>query len=347
MTENPTDYDLIQDSRILGVETILSNAAEPPSGVEFSYPVVGQAVSTSMWQWVTKGVGNGIIDLGDSSYWLRNLDNATNTARLVVGSRGTANAIVEGFYHQLSEDMTISLPMPSSGTTTYYVCLTYDPRNESSQAGPISVQVYSGTPPVSFNRVHVVLWTVRRQANQLLTDAVTERFRPRVAPVIYVWEESHKPDPAQQLWGSLCVVGKTGSLYRSADESESGGSSGVRAWVPMSDVALRGDTDFYVYAGHGARIGSTRIGQMVVLEGRVVRAGGSMFDASTETGYLLHVLPPEHRPKSERRFLTSGQGFTNNRRVTVHITSAGEVRAYPVQSTPWIGVDGCVFTVGR
>lgn len=343
----PTSYDLVQDDRILAVEDILSNAAEPPSGAEFSYPVVGQAVSSSMWQWVTKGVGNGIIDLGDGPYTLTGLSNATNTGVLKPGTGGTANAIVEGFYHQLSEDMTVSLPMPSSGTTTYSVCLTHDPRNNDSAGGPISVQVYSGTPPTTFGRVHVVLWTVRRSANQLLTDATVERFRPRVAPAIYVWDEAHKPDPAQQLWGALCVVGSTGSIYRATTASEAGGDSDTRAWVPLTDVFLRGDNAAYEYVGHGAKIGSTRIGQMVVMEGRVRRAGGAIFSGSTQNGYLVHILPPRHRPPTERRFIAAGSGLTHNRHVVVSVYPDGEVRVFPDRDTSWVSIDGCVFTVGR
>lgn len=343
----PTEYDLTQDALIGPMRDILLTAAEPPTGPEFSYPVVGQAVSSSMWSWVTKGVGNGIIDLGDGSYWLDSFDNAANTAVLRVGDGESANAIVEGFYHQLSEDMTISLPMPSSGTTTYSVCLTYDPRISDSAGGPISVQVYSGTPPTTFGRVHVVLWTVRRAANQLLTDSTVERFRPRVAPVIYVWAEDHKPDPAQQLWGSLCVVGSTGSIYRATTEGEAGGDSGARAWVPMSDTYLRGDTPTYVYVGHGARIGSTRVGPLVVMEGRVRRQDGGLFSGGSTQGYLVHVLPESHRPPTERRFIASGAGLTDNRQVVVSVYPDGEVRVFPNQNTSWVSLDGCVFTVGR
>ena len=343
----PTEYDLTQDALIGPMRDILLTAAEPPTGPEFSYPVVDQAVSSSMWKWITKGVGNGIIDLGDGPYTLTGLNNATNTGVLKPGTGGTANAIVEGFYHQLSEDMTVSLPMPSSGTSTYSVCLTYDPRNSDSAGGPISVQVYSGTTPTTFGRVHVVLWTVRRTANQLLTDSTVERFRPRVAPVIYVWDESHKPDPAQQLWGSLCVVGSTGSIYRATTAGEAGGDSGARAWVPMSDTDLRGDTPTYVYVGHGARIGSTRIGPLVVMEGRVRRQDGGLFSGGSTQGYLVHVLPESHRPPTERRFIASGSGFTNNVHVVVAVYTNGEVRVFPAQSTPWVSLDGCVFTVGR
>ena len=347
MSETPSLYDLTQDALIGPMRDILLTAAEPPSGPEFSYPVVDQAVSSSMWSWITKGVGNGIIDLGDDPYTLTGLSNATNAGVLKPGTGGTANAIVEGFCHQLSEDMTVSLPMPSSGTIAYSVCLTHDPRNNDSAGGPISVQVYSGTPPTTFGRVHVVLWTVRRSANQLLTDATVERFRPRVAPAIYVWDESHKPDPAQQLWGSLCVVGSTGAIYRATTVNEAGGDSGARAWVPLTDVNLRGDNSAYEYVGHGARIGSTRIGQLVVLEGRVRRTGGAIFSGGTQNGYLVHILPQRHRPPTERRFIASGAGLTDNRHVVVSVYPDGEVRVFPNRNTSWVSIDGCTFTVGR
>ena len=47
----PSEYDLTQDALIAPMRDILLTAAEPPSGPEFSYPVVDQAVSSSMWQW--------------------------------------------------------------------------------------------------------------------------------------------------------------------------------------------------------------------------------------------------------------------------------------------------------
>ena len=342
MSETPSLYDLTQDALIGPMRDILLTAAEPPSGPEFSYPVVDQAVSSSMWKWITKGVGNGVIDLGNSPYTLTSLDNATNTGVLKTGTGGTANAIVEGFYHQLSEDMTVSLPMPSSGTTTYRVCLTHDPRNGDSAGGPISVQVYAGVPPTTFGRVHVVLWTVRRSANQLLTDATVERIRPRVAPVIYVWAEDHKPDPAQQLWGTLCVVGQTSEIYRSANLSEAGESGEGRAWVNVTSPpwATYSDTPTYRYPGHGYRRAIQRQGVTRRLRGRIERVSGQSFSPNS-SGYLMMTLDPADRPAREVRRVTAGSNLASPNLAVINVSSTtGEVRAHPAGTMSWVSLDG-------
>lgn len=343
----PTEYDLVQDQKILPMQQILSQAAEPPTGSEFSYPVVGQGISSSMWQWITKGVGNGVIDLGDYPYTLENLNNATNSGVLKVGQRGTANAIVEGFYHQLSEDMTVSLPMPSSGTTTYSVCLTHDPRNGDSAGGPISVQVYSGTPPTTFGRVHVVLWTVRRSANQLLTDATVERIRPRVAPVIYVWAEDHKPDPAQQLWGTLCVVGSTAAIYRATSVAEAGGDGGARAWVSLTDPPWveYGDTPTYVWPGHGQQRAIQRVGKRRRLRGRVSRRDGSAMTPSS-VGYLLWTCGPDDIPGVSAQLPVVCGSSANPKFGLINIVQgSAEIRLYPAGTIPWLDLSAVQWDV--
>lgn len=349
---DPTEYDVIQDSRIEDLEQVVTTGSNPPDGSEYSYPVVNEPMSDEQWQYVTLANGNGILDTGGFPYNLvlngdESNTNSTNSMRLTVDEHtGTAQAIVRGFYHRLTQDKTLSFPGVTS-TTTYYVVLRYDPIGHTEPGGPIKVDVVTSLDTTQ-GKHYVVLWTVTRRANQLLTDASIQRYRPRAAGSMYVWDESHKPDPGSVLWGSLCVVGSTGAIYRSAAESEldGGGDATKRAWVPMSDVAIRGDNQAYVSPGHGARIGSTRIGELVVLEGRVVRANGNIFSSGTTNGYLIHILPERHRPARERRFITKSDGIgSSDRSAVVVVSSDGEVRAYPNQSCNWVAVDGCVFTV--
>ena len=339
MTENPTDYDLIQDSRILGVETILSNAAEPPSGGEFSYPVVGQAVSSSMWQWITRGQGDGIIEVGGWPYRLTDLDNASNTGTLTVSTvTGTANAVVAGFFHQLSESMTLSFPMPSSGTVTYHVCLTHDPREENTADGPVSVQVYSGTPPTTFSRTHVVLYTVRRSANQLLTDATVERFRPRVAPVLVVASEDHLGDPKQRLWGTLAVAHQTREWFMAmGSDADVGGPTEWRnltspEWTQSTSTA-------HVWAGHGERPAWRRRGDIIELKGRVRQSSGSAYSPSN-AGYTLI----SNSPTFNNGPLLGGADSNSNPVRRNSVNSDGRPTFIPVgSSASWIDLTGYFY----
>lgn len=294
---------------------------------------------------------HGIFDDGGHPYNLvpHATDAETNQANTLFLTTstvtGAAGATLRGAFHRLRADLELEFPAVSSATT-YYVVVEYDPVRAADGGDPLEAKVVTSLNR-SQGKDYIVLWEVDRKPSQLLSDATIRRVRPRSVGVIYVWEESHKPDPSQQLWGALCVVGSTGAIYRSTTVDEAGGDSGERAWVPLTNVSLTQNNQSYEYVGHGARIGSTRIGQLVILEGRVSRTGGQAFSGSSTNGYLLHLLPSNHRPPTERRFIASGAGLTNNRRVAVSVYPDGEVRAFPEVTTDWVSIDGCVFTVGR
>lgn len=341
MTVTPTpesNYELIQS-----LQELVSSAAEPPSGAEFSYPVVDQAMSSSMWQWVTKGVGSGIIDTGDYPYMLENLSNANNTATLTTGTNGTANAILEGFYHQLSDPMTVSLPMPSSGSVAYHVCLTYDPREESNVNGPISVVVHNGTPPITFGRSHIVLWRVTRTANQLLTNATVERLRPRIAPTTYVWRRQDLPDIRYQLHGAMCFVRDEGIWYRaSTSEDTNDGLAWVAAHGEFRTVGYGGT---YGYPGHGHLKAIMREGNRRTLRGRWNRLNGASF-APSSSGFHLWTLDTQDRPGAEVRRIVAGSNLASPNFGVVNISaSSGEVRFHPVSSSAWVDIGEIAYSV--
>lgn len=329
-----------------------------PEGPEFSYPAVGQAVDDEMWKFVTLALGSGILDDGGGAYWLRGLgsDSETNQAnqmRLTVSeTTGTAQALVNGFYHRLLQDIRLNFPMPLS-ETTYYVVLELNPLKASDPLGPISVKVYPNELNTESNRQHVILWTLKRKPNQLLTEAEITRLRPRLSPPVYVWSESHMPNASEVLWGTMCFVGATGSIYRSTAPNDNGVDNGDRGWVKHQDADLkalapdssaRPDSDAYEYAGTGARLTSTKIGELVVLEGRLKKVNGENFYAGFE--YHLRTLPDSHRPKSERRFLTKSDGTGGMLRSAIVVVSTdGRVRAWPHQDCAWLSVDGCAYTV--
>ena len=336
MSETPSLYDLTQDALIGPMRDILLTAAEPPSGPEFSYPVVDQAVSSSMWQWITRGQGDGIIEVGGWPYRLTGLDNASNTAVLKVSSlTGTANAVVAGFFHQLSEDLPISLPMPSSGTTTYYICLTHDPREEGTASGPVSVQTYSGTPPATFGRTHVVLHTVLRTANQLLTDAVVESFRPRVAPTMLVARESQLGDPRQRLWGTLAMAHETSEWFMAMGSSSDSG--GPTSWRNLTSPGWTESTsNAFVWVGHGHRPSWRVVGDRVELKGRVKRSNNAAFNAGTP--YTLIPNCPDAVGS-----IQMNAGSTGNGRTVLMNTGSAKPVFEPSATTSWIDLAGFFY----
>ena len=346
-------------------ELVGASTYEPVDGPEFSYPAVGQAVDDEMWKFVTLALGSGILDDGGGAYWLRKIgtDSETNSAnqmRLTVSeTTGTAQAMVNGFYHRLLQDMRLDFPMPLS-ETTYYVVLELNPLKARAPEGPISVKVYPNELNTESGRQHLILWTVTRKPNQLLTDATIERLRPRLSPPVYVWSKAHMPEASEVLWGTMCFVGAEGAVYRSTAPNDNGVDNGDRQWVKHEDkaisdvrtelkndlkpdVSLRPDTGAYVYAGTGATLGSTKVGDIVVMEGRLKRSSGENFYAGYD--YHLRTLPESHRPRQERRFITKSDGTSGLLRSAVVVVSAdGRVRAWPYQDCTWLSVDGVTFT---
>ncbi len=337
---DPTPEEL--QRQIDELKSLITTQYEPPSGTEFSYPVVNQPMNDEMWQYVTLGLGDGVLDEGGQPYWLRGRENVNDTVKITVSTtRNTAQALLRGFYHRLTADKTFTVPAVST-TTTYHFCLTYDPTATTTPGGPISLQMYAGTPPTTMGRFHIVLWKITRSPSQLLTAATVERVRPKITPVITVDTTAHMPSANNVLWGTRCLVDDVKTEYRAGGASE----DGPRTWIPLADTYTRPDTDLYKWAGAGARPSSTRTGSVVVLEGRVVRTNGADFYASTTIGYAVYVLPESHRPSAERRFMTKGPGINSETKsATIVVSTNGEVRAYPHADNSWVSIDGCVFTV--
>lgn len=345
---DPTPAEL--QSQIDALTELITTTYEPPTGAEYSYPVVNQPVNDEMWQYVTLGLGSGILDEGGEPYWFRGRENVNNTVRVTVSTvTGTAQAIVRGFYHRLTSDKTFTVP-PVSSTTVYHFCLTYDPAAHTTPGGPISLQMYAGAPPTTMGRFHIVLWTLTRQPNQLLTDAVYAKHRPRVAPSITVARQSDMPPASSVLWGSTCVVHRTNEMFMSMGDAGDG-DSGVSEWKNLtgpSETYERPD-GVYKWPGHGAKPGAARFGQTVFLEGRLARGDrfeGQNYNAGTD--YELLTLPEGMRPSAERRFIAKADGVASaDRSAVIRVFSDGRVVGVPNVSCAWIGLDGCQFTLAR
>src|SRR5690625_664820 len=266
MTEQPSAYDIIQDHRLDALDELVTPYYQPPSEVEHSFPVVGQGVSADMYQQMSLAQGDGILITDDSeySYRLERMPggaaetNSTNRMVLKVSQNtGRSEAILRGFYHVLYQDMQIELP-PVTTTTTYIIALTYDPRREEEPAGPIRVEVHQNDLPRTHGRKHIVLHTVRREPNQLLTEAVIGRGRQYISPTITVVSEADLPEPTDVLYGTIAIVRSqtsggnvvpgTGQIFE---------ARGIHGWHNM----LVGEwEDLIIQEGNGwARSGSALI----------------------------------------------------------------------------------------
>ena len=149
-TPEPTLYDEIQDTYISALQETVTPSYTPPQDVEYSFPVTGQGISADQYRLMNLGQANGIIH-GDNGvvndspnstgyrYYLEGhaTDAETNQRNTLMLRSGTsAEAIMEGFYHRLTQDMELSFP-PLTTPTTYYVCLTFDPREEDNPLGRV------------------------------------------------------------------------------------------------------------------------------------------------------------------------------------------------------------------
>ena len=343
----PTEYDLSQDALIGPMRDILLTAAEPPSGPEFSYPVVDQAVSAEMWKKINRNAGNGILAEGGNPFWYRGASNASNTARITVSTiTGEAAAIIHGYYYVLQQDMTVSLPMPSSGTVTYYICLTYDPRRESEASGPISLEVYTGTPPTTFDREHIVLWAVRRSANQLLTDATVNRIRPFVGGVISVNNYEELPDPGELLFGTLAFVRNDRAFYYSFTPIEGGATDGEPYWATLTDPAwIDRVNSTYERAGVGYHPASARIGAKVSLRGSVRLSSGYPFNTGNNNGqgWWVMSLPSNQVPAYTQYFTVATSNQPTPGFATVIVYYTGEVKVFVSRQCNFVCLDGIEF----
>ena len=217
----PTAYDEIQDGRLDDLESLITAEYQPPEGTEYSFPVANQGITQDQFRLMHLGQANGMIhgdngivnDSPDSTGWRYYLDrhdsdSETNQRNTLILRAGTsAESIVEGFYHRLTEDLELPFP-PVTTTTVYHVTITYDPRD--FKTNPVRIQVYPGTPPTSQGRVHVVLYKVERGPNQLLTQATVTRYRPYTAGLLSVQNRNQLPDPAAYPAGTLVVPSAEG-----------------------------------------------------------------------------------------------------------------------------------------
>ena len=233
MTETPSNYDLIQDGRLDDLESLITADHQPPEGTEYSYPVASQGITQEQFRTMMRAAGKGTFVASSEegaqvAYRLHThaTDSETNQRNTLIlrpptGSR-KAESVSNGFFHVLTEDM--ELPFPAVTTaTTYHVTVTYDPR--LFKTTPLKIEVYPGTPPTSNGRDHIVLFTVQREPNQLLSQATITTKGAWISSVVTTFAFDRLPEPWDVDYGTLgVVVDHTGlvEIYT---------SRGIHGWI--------------------------------------------------------------------------------------------------------------------
>ena len=207
----PTAYDEIQDGRLDSLESLISAEYEPPAGAQYSYPVASQGITQDQWQQMNLTTGDGAIITDGSAYPFRlvghDSDSETNQRNTLIlkvaDTTGRNEASMAGFYFRQTEDIELPFP-PVTSTTTYHVTVTYDPRKFKTE--PLRLEVWAGEPPRAYGQQHILLHTVARTPNQLLSQAARTMHRHYVSPVITAAHDVGLPDSKDVLYGTLGIV---------------------------------------------------------------------------------------------------------------------------------------------
>src|SRR5690625_7516700 len=121
-------------------------------------------------------MGDGAIVTEDSEHFFRlvkhDTDAETNQRNTLImkvaQNTGRNEASMAGFYFRQTED--IELPFPAvTSTTTYYVTVTYDPRNFKTIT--LRIKVINNDLRCQQDKMHIVLRTVIRSVNKILSEA--------------------------------------------------------------------------------------------------------------------------------------------------------------------------------
>lgn len=344
MAENPSDYDKLQDGRLDSLESLVTAEYQPPAGTEYSYPVSNQGITQDQFRNMMRGLGKGTItqhdaDTARNSYRLvdHGSDSETNQRNTLIlrpaTNTGHAETASNGFFHVLTDDMELPFPAVTS-STTYHVTVTYDPR--LFKTTPLKIEVYPGEPPTTYGRDHIVLFKVRREPNQLLSQATRTPVNQWLGNVINVWSEENLPDPTHVEYGTMVVV--INSKEGDGGLPELYTSRGVLGWVPIKenpkkyDITLRNGWE--VYASFGLFRATLKDG-WVTLQG-VMRNG-----AWTESRFAS--LPAPLHPRRSR--LLYGFNTYSGTLIDVRVGQNGDMTfGNPTGTRPsWITFDGVSY----
>lgn len=279
----------------LGVIEALLEDAPVQDMDETSFPIAEKALNSLQWQAVSVATGSGIADRGGRPFWLRDLSNTTDSARLTVSTTTkTAEASIMGFFFQMKKDVQVPLP-PVTSTTTYHIGLEFDPTRLKDETGPIRRVVHKNTIPYTGGKIYLPFWEVTRKPNQLLSDAVVVQKRPKISPTIHVDLPESMPDPRTQLWGATCYIrygDERGAMYVAAGESEETG--GPTRWdsqdnPPWKRMGIHSSNE------HASRPWEYRFNSgFLEFRGGVRRKSGTFPTSATTAGWTSRdvKLPP-------------------------------------------------------
>ena len=219
---------------------------------QVSFPVTNKPLTAGQWNSVTLGIGNGSMDQGISNYYLT-FDNTTDSVTIAPPSAFPryAHMIVGGFYHRLYESVVLQLP-PVKEKTRYFIVACMDPAKAATN--PVELQVLKGALDRTGGKQYVIITTVDREPNKVLTDSVIRRTMPRLAPSIEVENYDALPEPDDFMIGTKGHVVSNSCTYRSAITQ-----SGKREWVQIHGTSTH---DLQPMPGWAAR--SSTGGKMMV-----------------------------------------------------------------------------------
>lgn len=342
MTVTPeSNYALIQQ-----LQDLVSSAAEPPSGPEQSFPIVGQGVNTHMWQQMMRGFGGGVLDLGGYPFRMSGTNDVTGAVTIQPESADAdgrpvpAQALIDGFFYRLNQPRTLTIPNVSTATPIA-IALQYDPQRENDASGPIRLDIFTGTLNRTQGRKYIVLWDGMRLPSTVPSEIVWTQKRHRVSPTIHVAHRDHLPDPNRDglLYGTVARVGQGAGMYEMILRGQRPNMSwglAVGEWADLTLAAGR------VYPGHGVRPAWRLTGDRIDFRGRVALQSGA-FTAS-DSGWQLGWPGTLYEQLTGGFFahaVATGPGAAKPVRVS-NSAGTGALYAYPAQSCSWIDLGGVV-----
>lgn len=346
----PTLEELQQQIRDL--QKLVKPTHTPFDGPEYSFPVVGQGVNSEQFQLISRAAGTGVYvqhspEGAQSPYRLVGMpggDSETNAKNQMIlktsSVTGRSEASIEGFFHIQQEDKIIDLPAVSS-PTTYHVTVTLDPERETDTLGPVRIDTFPATPPTSRRRKHIVLYTVYREPNQLLTDARVTQTRPWLGHVINVWSYNMLPNPELIEYGTLACVVIPSSERDTGPELYT--NRGVHGWVPVyketkyAPSRLMNDWSNYTGGGGYSNVQFTLMNNVVHLSGMM---SSGFWGTSRDIMQLRNDVIP-----ASTKIVTATHGHGGTIQLEIKRDGYMRVRNLNGNSSSWVSLDGITYTL--
>ncbi|WP_426566373.1 hypothetical protein ACPPVT_07455 [Angustibacter sp. McL0619] len=289
-----------------------------------------------LWRTLFDDAGGIVLADGSAS----GLDiNHSGDLRLTLSAVDDTATVGVGYYRYRGFELHVS---PAHGLTlaavtgsakTYLIGVMYNPANESTDDGPLSLYAALDTAVTipsggSFRKV----WGVTRQPSQVLSLAAKADYRQYVGPQLWAPPGVRPSDAAL---GTRLHDGVNDWL-RVRNAAATGGEWKCLTLPDWDDLSLTGSV--VTGAGLTPRIGVA--GGRVWIEGQVKRSvvGANFVPDSDVT---LFTLPDELCPARlvEMTLLTSFSGASTSARL--QINTNGVVILNCADSTPWVQLDGC------